>query len=153
MVAPLLVEAGLTTKYYLETRWQWLMKVIAMLRERCKLVTDFVELSRYFFEDPPGYDEKGAKKSFNLESANYLTRLADRYELLDELTEPNAEAQLRALVDELEVGAGKVIHPTRLAVSGLTGGPSLFAMLEALGKERVLKRLRDAVKYIEGMER
>lgn len=150
-VAPLLVGAGLTTRYYLETRWQWLMNVIGMLKERCKLLTDFVEMSRYFFEDPESYDEKGVKKSFNVDTANYLTQLADRYEKLEDFREANIESELRALAEELDVGAGKVIHPTRLAVSGLTGGPSLFTMLEAIGKERVVERLRAAVKYIEGM--
>ncbi len=147
-VAPLLVEAGFTTKYYLETRWQWLMKIIGLLKERCKLLTDFAELSRYFFEDPETYDEKGIKKSFNEASAGYLTQLADRYEKLPDLTEKAAETELRGLAEELGVGAGKIIHPTRLAVSGLTGGPSLFAMLEAIGKEKVAKRLRAAVEYI-----
>ncbi len=152
MVAPLLVEAGLTTKYYLETRWQWLMKVVGMLKERCKLLTDFVELSRYFFEEPEQYDEKGVKKAFNIDSAGYLAQLADRYQALEDFNEAKAEEELRALAEKLEVGAGKIIHPVRLATSGMTGGPSLFAMLEAIGKERVVKRLRAAIKYIERMD-
>ncbi len=149
MVAPLLVEAGLTTKYYLETRWQWLMKIMGMLKERCKLVTDFVPASTYFFLDNLHYDEKGAQKAFTKEAAVHLTKLADRFAAISDFTHDSAEAALRGLAEELGVKPAVLIHPTRLAASGLTGGPSLFGMLEAIGKDRVVTRLRRAVEYIE----
>ncbi len=149
MVAPLLVEAGLTTKYYLETRWQWLMKIMGMLKERCKLVTEFVPASTYFFVDNFQYDEKGIQKAFTKEAAVHMTRLADRFAAISDFTHDSAEAALRSLAEELEVKPAVLIHPTRLAASGLTGGPSLFGMLEAIGKERVVARLRRAVEYIE----
>lgn len=148
MVAPLLVDDGLTTKYYLETRWQWLMKIMGMLKERCKLVTEFVSASSYFFVDKFDYDPKGAQKAFTKEAAEHMTKLADRFEKIDEFTEAKAEEALRGLSEELGVKPAVLIHPTRLAVSGLTGGPSLFGMLEAIGKERVVARLRRAVEYI-----
>ncbi len=149
MVAPLLVEAGLTTKYYLETRWQWLMKIMGLLKERCRLLTEFVPAASYFFTDNFTYDEKGAHKSFTAQGANYLTKLADRFEAIAEFTESSADQALRALAEELGVKPAALIHPTRLAVSGLTGGPSLFALLEAIGKDRVVARLRRAVEFIQ----
>jgi glutamyl-tRNA synthetase len=148
MVAPLLVNAGLTTKYYLETRWQWLMKIMGMLKERCKLITDFVPASSYFFVDNFQYDEKGAQKSFTAEAGVHLTQLADRFASISDFNHDSAEAALRGLADELGVKPAVLIHPTRLAASGLTGGPSLFGMLEAIGKDRVVARLRRAVEYI-----
>jgi glutamyl-tRNA synthetase len=54
----------------------------------------------------------------------------------------------RRLAEELGVSAGKLIHPTRLAVSGVGFGPGLFEMLEALGRETVLRRLRKAREHI-----
>jgi glutamyl-tRNA synthetase len=150
MVAPMLVERGLTTKYYLETRWQWLMKVVGLLKERCKLLTDFADLGVYFFADSFTYDEKGARKHFAApEVADQLARLADRYEAMVDLTEAKSEDVLRSLAEEMNVKPVALIHPTRLAVSGLTGGPSLYALLEAVGKERVVKRLRRAVESIK----
>ncbi len=149
MVAPLLVEAGLTTKYYLETRWQWLMKIMGMLKERCKLVTEFVPASSYFFVDNFHYDEKGIQKAFTREAAVHMARLADKFAGISDFTHDSAEAALRGLAEELGVKPAVLIHPTRLAASGVTGGPSLFGMLEAIGKERVVARLRRAVEYIE----
>ncbi len=148
LVAPLLVESGLTTKYYLETRWQWLMKLMGLLKERCRLLTDFVAASGYFFTDNFTYDEKGAAKSFTPEAAGYLDQLAQSFDSLPEFSEAQTDQALRALAEKLGVKPAALIHPTRLAVSGLTGGPSLFAMLECIGREQVVARLRRAAEFI-----
>ena len=149
LVAPLLIESGLTTRYYLETRWQWLMKIMGMLKERCKLTTDFVPASAYFFTDKFEYDEKGVQKSFTKEAAGHLSRLADEFDKIQDFSHDNIEATLRALAESLGAKPAVLIHPTRLATSGLTGGPSLFSMLEAIGKDHVVLRMRRAVQYIE----
>lgn len=149
MVAPLLVEKGLTTKYYLETRWQWLMKIVGLLKERCKLVTDFVEMSRYFFTDNFEYDVKGIAKHFTPEAAKHLKTLAEKFAAVTELTETKAEEIVRAYAGELQAKPAVLIHPTRLAVTGLTAGPSLFGLLEAVGRDKVCARIARAIVYIE----
>jgi len=58
------------------------------------------------------------------------------------------EALFRALAEEKGVGAGKLIHPVRLAVSGVSFGPGLFEMLEALGRDTVVRRLRRARAHV-----
>ena len=148
LVAPMLVEKGLTTKYYLETRWQWLMKVVGLLKERCKLLTDFVEMSSYFFTDNFEYDGKGAAKHFTPEAVQRLTVLAEKFAAVSELTEIKAEEIVRTYAEELQVKPAVLIHPTRLAVTGLTAGPSLFGLLEAVGKERVVSRLKRAISLV-----
>ena len=52
---------------------------------------------------------------------------------------------LRALAEERGAGAGRIIHPVRLAVSGVPGGPSLFEMMAVLGKDTCVRRIRKAV--------
>lgn len=44
--------------------------------------------------------------------------------------------------------AGKLIHPTRLALTGKTVGPSLFHLMEFVGKERTLARIEKALEFI-----
>ncbi|MFH2054860.1 MAG: glutamate--tRNA ligase [bacterium] len=152
LVAPLLVEKGLTTKYYLETRWQWLMSVVRMLKERCRLLPEFAEIGYYFFVDEFEYDAKGVKKQFRKEGvAQLLEKLAARFEQVGDFTKESSEQALQALAEELEINAAQLIHPTRLAVSGLTGGPPLYDMLAAIGKERVVKRLRKAIEFINNL--
>ena len=54
------------------------------------------------------------------------------------------EELCRKMAGELGLKAGQVIHPTRVAISGKTTGAGLFEIMEALGKEKVLERMRKA---------
>jgi len=58
------------------------------------------------------------------------------------------EAELDKLADEKDLKRGKLIHLTRLAVSGMSVGPGLFVLLELVGQKRVVARLRRAVDFI-----
>jgi glutamyl-tRNA synthetase len=70
--------------------------------------------------------------------------LGGRYQSLDEFTEPAAEELLRAFAEEKGVKAGTVINGSRVALTGQGVAPSLFAVMAALGRERVVKRLKAA---------
>lgn len=149
MVAPMLVEADLTSKYWLETRWEYLRAVVALLKERMRRVSDFVEMSGYFFDFDYKYDPEAAAKQFNAESAELLSELADRFEALKEFKHDDIADALSGLADEKGIKKARLIHPTRLAVSGGPVGPSLYAMLELLSAPVVVERMRRAVEYIK----
>lgn len=148
MVAPLLVDADYTTKYWLETRWDYLRKIVGALKERVHRITDFVSMSGYFFSSDFAYEEKAAKKHFKPEAADRLTELADRFEQLPEFTLDNVEQALTELAEEKDIGRAKYIHPTRLAISGTSAGPGLFDLLVILTKRVVVERMRKAAEYI-----
>ena len=148
LVAPLLVEAGLSTKYWLETRWEYLRAVVRLLKERVRRITDFVAFGAYFFSFDHRYDPSAEQKQFTPENADLLEQLADRFEALTELTGENTEKILADLAAQLGVKKSQLIHPTRLAVTGTPVGPGLFDILAVLGKTAVVERLRKAAAYI-----
>jgi len=149
IIGPQMVDAGYVTTEELASRREFLLAVIVQLRERVRLLPEFVEKSAWYFRAPDEYDAKGLKKQFAKPgAADILDKLADRFDTLEEFTEAATEDATRQMSEELEVGSGKLIHPTRLAVSGETGGPSLFAMLELIGRAEVVKRMRSAAAYI-----
>jgi glutamyl-tRNA synthetase len=147
-VAPMLVQADIQSKYWLETRWEFLRQVMGLLRERAHRMTDFVEMSEYFFEFDYKYDPDGAAKQFTLENADRLASLADRFEALGSFDHESTEQALSALAEEGGFKRGKLIHPTRLAVSGRSRGPGLFDILVAIGQAETVERMRKAVDYI-----
>lgn len=150
LVSPYWIEAGLTTKYWVETNWHWAVAVVDALKERCKVLTDFVKLGSYFFKTVTEYDAKGVRKHFAKdEAAELLRELRNRYESIDKWSKENLEQILRDVAEEKEVKPAMLIHPTRLAVSGLTGGPGLFDILELVGQKEVQQRLDRAINYIE----
>ncbi len=120
-----------------------------LLRNRIHFLKDLFEDCRYMFRDPDTYDEKGVRKHFMKGGViDRLNRLADDFAGLDPFNKETTEHLIRILDEELDVSAGKLIHPVRLACSGVTGGPGIFDMLEALGRETVVRRLRRAADWI-----
>ena len=150
-VAPLFVKQGYISPEDIDGKRDLLLKIIGLLRERCRLFPEFVERGAYFFVDPETYEEKGARKHFKGEpAAELLETLAARFGALGEFNVEATEDAVRTLSEELDIGAGKLIHPTRLAVTGVTYGPGLFELLEVVGRERGVARLRRAADFIRG---
>ena len=148
LVAPLLVEAGLSSKYWLETRWDYLRAVVGALKGRARRLSDFVALGGYFFTFDYEYDPAAAKKQFTLQGADLLEELANRFEALPEFSLENTEQTLSAFADERGIKRAQLIHPTRLAVTGVPAGPGLYDVLVILTKPVVVERMRKAVEYM-----
>ena len=127
---------------------EYLLNVIGLLKQRIAFPQEFAEKSLYFFQDPVSYDEGGIKKSWEKESNDLLRQLADRFERVSDFSHGALDEELRKLSEELQIKPSKLIHPTRLAVSGRTIGPGLFEMMEVLGKETTVRRLRTAAKVL-----
>ncbi len=99
----------------------------------------------FYFTDEFEYNAEGAKKDFVPENKLRLQKLRDAFGKLDAFTAANLEVALKATATELGVKAGMLVHPCRLALTGNTAGPSLYHLLEVLGKEKSLARLDKAL--------
>ena len=145
-VAALLKEKGLTgglagaDASYLES-------VIALLKGRWKRVAEIVENGAYFFKDPVDYEEKAAKNYFTTETADLLEKIMDVLAGLAVFKREDIE-QVYKKITETGVSFGSIVHPTRLAISGVSSGPGLFEVMEVLGKETVMRRLKRAVEMM-----
>ena len=145
-----LVSEGLVRQEEIPEKRAWLLKFIDLLKERCRKIPDFVERGRCFFEDPIEYEAKGRKRHWKGEDLLARLRLAaERLKGLECFREEEIEAAIRDLAEELEISAAKLIHPIRLAVSGTSAGPGLFELLEMVGQETVVRRIRSALQIIE----
>ena len=118
-----------------------------LLRERIVFAKDLADAA-YLFQDPTEYDETGVKKRWKPDSARFMRAYADRIEALDSFATETAEAELRALAEAEEVGFGQVVHPARLAVTGVTAGAGLFETMEVLGQDACVRRLRAAAEAL-----
>ncbi|MBN2345893.1 MAG: glutamate--tRNA ligase [Candidatus Aminicenantes bacterium] len=127
-----------------------LKKVIAMFKERSKRISEIAGNSLYFFRDPLEYEPQAARKYFKGEALPLFDDLLDRLAGVEPFSREALEGLYRGLAEERGIAAGKLIHPTRLAVSGVGFGPGLFEMLEALGRETVLRRLQRAREHVAG---
>jgi glutamyl-tRNA synthetase len=122
--------------------------ICGLVQERIQVAPEVVTDNRYFFEDPDEYEEAGVEKRWKDESADLLLKYADRLEDVDAFDVDTVETVLRDLADEADVGAGAIIHPARLSVSGRSYGPGVFDLMAAVGKEACLRRMRRAVETL-----
>ena len=123
----------------------YLGRVLDVLAERIKLFADIADAG-YFFTEDFAFDEKSVQKRLRKPGALELlaaTRAA--YAALADFSAASAEGALRELAAARGLGMGDLVHPVRVAVSGTGVGPSLFPMLEVLGKERSLQRMDRAL--------
>ena len=82
-----------------------------------------------------------AEKEFTPEAKARLQKLREALAQLEDFTAAGIERTLKAAAEELGVKAGVLVHPTRLACTGAAVGPSLYHLMEIVGKEAILKRL------------
>jgi glutamyl-tRNA synthetase len=124
----------------------YLIRILPLILPRIRMPRDLIEGHGYFFVDPDSYDPSGVNKHFG--DHVLLGKLKDYREelsLLDSFEEKSLESHLRSRSEAWGVSAGKLIHPLRLALTGKTVSPGLFEMMEALGRDTVLRRLDRAL--------
>jgi glutamyl-tRNA synthetase len=121
---------------------------LAVVKEKVKVGRELPEWMSYFFQEDFSFDATAAKKVFTPEGLANVARLRERLAKIDPL-DFKAEAleeAFKTLAATTGQKVGALVHPARLAVSGRPVGPSLYHLLEVLGKPRVLTRLERAEK-------
>lgn len=146
---PFFVKSGIIDEEWLATNRDYFATLVDVVRVRVKTLQEVVDASEYFFKDVEHYDEKGVSKHFNREALKLLQNCIDGLEALDEFNLESTEAVYNAIAAKENLSLGKVIHPTRLALTGRTVSPGLFDVMVLLGKEKTLERMRKAVEYIK----
>jgi len=136
-----------------ETAPEWRRKLLDVLKIRARTLDGIVELARAYLKDDVDYDEDSIKKHWknSAETAERLTKVRQR--LADsEWNEQALEQSIRSVAEEYGVGAGKIIHPLRVAVTGSGASPGMFDVLVLLGRERALKRIDGALDMLRARE-
>jgi len=124
---------------------EYLLELTKLYQIRIKTLREFVELTDCFFKDDFTVDEKGKAKYLDGEKNRANLKLfADKLDGAAEFTHTDLEKACRELAEKNGIKAGELIHPARMAISGKTQGAGLFEMMELLGKEKVITRMRKA---------
>jgi glutamyl-tRNA synthetase len=138
--ASILSEKGISTSLDL-------INIVSLIKERADFVTDFWELSDYFFVAPTSYDEKAAK-NWKEETPALMQQLIAVIETIEDFTSLNMETIIKDWMTQNEIGMGKVMQPFRLSLVGALKGPHLFDIAEMIGKKETIKRLESAIKSV-----
>ena len=125
-----------------------LLQIISLMKERAVFVRDIYDDGKFFFEAPTQYDEKAVKKSWNEAAVEVMNEFS--LKLQDSVFEPAALKQdIHDFAEEKSIGMGKVMMPLRLALVGELKGPDVPDIMQILGKEETIARIKNAVNNIQ----
>lgn len=123
----------------------YLIKVCGFLKERCHVLSDFLENGFSFFSDVKSYDSINVKKRWSPELKKHFLRLVDELETVSPFSSGVLETNVTSFIQENGLKNGLVLPLMRIGLSGSMNGPSVFETMELLGKTVSLNRLRSAI--------
>jgi glutamyl/glutaminyl-tRNA synthetase len=110
---------------------------------RTKFYSEIPASCAYFFTEGYAFDPTGVEKRLKVEGVPaLLDEVAEKYAALPAFDLQTAHDVLAAMGEARGTGLGAMVHPVRVAVSGVTEGPGLFELLVLLGRDKVCARLR-----------
>ncbi len=121
-----------------------LVSIVSVIKERANFVSEFWEMSDFFFQAPTSYDEK-ASKNWKEETPILMNQLIVVLNSIENFSSLNIETIVKDWMTQNDIGMGKVMQPFRLSLVGALKGPHLFDIAELIGKEETIKRLENAV--------
>ena len=124
--------------------------LVDLLKVRARTLEDLVTQARPYLLDEPEFDEKAVRKNWLKDPTGTLERLERVREVLTEVdwNDEALEQALRSLAEKMEIGAGKLFQPLRVALTGSSASPGIFDVLVLLGRERAGKRVERATQRL-----
>ena len=123
-------------------------KVASLIKERAVFVKDFWSLSSYFFKTPEGYDEKASKKQWKEGTSALMNELIKVLTSIDDFSSKTIEETVKSWISSEEIGFGKIMQPLRLAIVGEMKGPHLFDIIDMIGKDEAVLRIKKIIKTL-----
>jgi len=150
IVAQSLVEKGLATEKDIETRRDWYLKLLELLKIRARTTDDIVRQAVPYLRDDIEYDPEAVAKQWKdrAATATLLAATRDKLAASNNWTPAPLEEELRQLAESLGTTGGKVFQPLRVALTGLTVSPGIFDVLLTLGQKRSVARLDAALRFL-----
>jgi len=134
---PILENKGINVGF------KYVEKVVSLIKERANFVTDFWNLSYFFFVPPAQYDEK-ARKNWNEQTSELMKNIISILENIDDFSANTIEITIKNWIETNQIGIGKVMQPLRVSLVGALRGPDLFEIISTIGKQQTLQRIKNA---------
>lgn len=131
-----------------------LEKIIETLQPRSKTMVEMADGAKFYFQKIVEFDESAAKKFLKPELLEPLKKSAQYMEAVTpaDFSEKNLEELFKRVMEESGLKFGKLAQPIRVALTGTTVSPGIFEMILALGKEKTVRRIEQAVNHIESLK-
>lgn len=127
-------------------------KVVELMKDRSHFASEMASVD-FLYKRPETFDEKTLRKKWKEATPQLLSDYVKSLSNLDEFNAPKIEEHFKAFLEEKEVGMGAIMPNLRLSLTGLGSGPSLYLIIEILGKEESINRIENSTELINGLHR
>ena len=123
----------------------FLKSFVGMMKERVMTLNEFVSSGIYFFSNDFEYDEKTIKKKFKVENALHFENIIHSLESLSEWKTVDIQDVIKGYIAEKDLSFGAILPIIRICLAGTMKGPDVFQLMELLGPETVISRLKSGL--------
>ena len=123
----------------------YLDKVIALVKDRCILLTDFYDQSYFFFKSPAEYDLNAVKPKWSGGKKRFFDLFVEEMKATDPWESAFIEDGFRKLAMMQDIKPGELQLPFRIMLVGGKFGPPVFDIAAVLGKEQTIQRVHKAI--------
>lgn len=125
-----------------------LSRVIELIKDRCSLLTDFVQQGLYFFNTPAEYDLDAVKPKWTAEKAGFFSAYAEQIAM--GLSATALEEKFKELAAAQGFKPGELMLPFRIMLVGGKFGPGVFDIAAVLGAQESIQRIERAIAAFAG---
>jgi len=148
-VIPFLREAGLLDGEISPEKYEWIKNIVLAVGDRLKTLAQIVDYAGFFFVEKAQYDESAVQKHLKKEGiVDAMNGLKAKFQETEPFDETNLENAIKSYAESKGLNAGKLMQPLRVALTGKSVGPGIFETLMLLGREKVVKRIDEAIKML-----
>lgn len=131
---------------------EYITKAVALIKSRISFIEDIWDNAHFFFEAPVEYAEKDVRKRWKEDTPERMNELIAVLEGIDDFTSKHTEEVVLGWINEHEYHMGNVMNAFRLTVVGECKGPHMFDIIELLGKEETIERIKKGLKNIHSID-
>jgi len=139
----------LKTEKDIDQEFDYILKIVSLLKERVNFLPDFWKESYFFFQAPKEFNAKAAKKAWKDGTSEIISELKAHISTQDDFSKPAIQPHIKEWIQSKEIGFGKVMQPLRLSLVGDMKGPDVFEIISLLGKDEVIERLDFALNQLK----
>lgn len=127
----------------------YVLKIIDLVKERVNFPKELWKQSSFFFKAPESYDEKSVKDKWKENSALQMEQVIPVIESSSAFDAVSLKEKVSSFINKKQLGMGQVMNALRICLVGASAGPDLFTIIEMLGREETVRRIKSAVEKIK----
>jgi glutamyl-tRNA synthetase len=127
---------------------EYIARVIALVKNRMHLLSEFQEQAGFFFEAPKEYDPKTVQEKWNAQMPAFMNELIPVLKGVNPFMKDKIEPAIKGFIEQKQMNTGLIMNNLRLLMVGMNKGPGLADIMELLGKEEVVKRIKTGVEKL-----